>query len=295
MSVEAITWAFEREVRNGGQKFLLVALANEANKSGVTFVGQQLLAEACSCTRETVSRNMVALERAGLIARVQRRRGNGSRTSDYTILAPAWEDRGSMREAVAEEVPDAVMALTMRGAKSSRAESSRDEDRPRHVTNSGGPEPGEEPGALSVGARAKAKPVTYHGKRVPDETVAAAVHLLDVFCQAARRRIGSRDGTGGASPALKQIVGALMARPEVTAPEWEQAVRNTVASPPPWVDGQVQLGHVFGERAADHALVNPGKVKGATDPSGSSVQSGGVQTGDVPTGWENLDEAVRYD
>jgi hypothetical protein len=289
VSVEAITWAFQQTPANSGLKLLLVALANDAGKHGVTFTGQATLADACSCKRETITRNLALLEEAGYIARVRRTRKNGSRTSDYTVLAPGWPDRGAMITATGEEVPDVVIGMTTPGQCE---ESSREEIPPTNVRKSGGPEPSEEP-SESLGSRAR-KPVSYRGQRVPREQVDAAERLLAAFSAATGRSLGAFAGDGSPSPSLRQIIGAMRLRPEVTEPEWEQAIRHTVEAPPGFVDGPVQLGHVFGERAADHALANPGRRRGG-QPPGASVQSRGVQTGNTTTDRPDYDSAVRWD
>lgn len=94
--------------------------------------------------------------------------------------------------------------------------------------------------------------LTYQGRSVPQPTAELAARLLDEFNRAAGRTLGTPSH-------LRQIAGAIIARPDVTAEEWESAVRNTVRNPPSFVNGPVQLGHIFGEKAADHALANDGK------------------------------------
>ena len=147
MSTQAVTWAFDRQEQGLtiAQKFLLVALANSADKSGVTWIGQAALAEDCVCKRETVSRNMVALEEAGFIRRVRRCRANGSRTSDYTILAPRQPDRGSMTNASPDEFPEEVVALARPCECESHAFGLCDPRTDSYVTETGGPEPSGEP------------------------------------------------------------------------------------------------------------------------------------------------------
>lgn len=141
-----MTWAFAQRVESGA-KFLLVALADSADPYGVTYAGQALFVDKCNITRETVSRRMAVLREAGLIATVQRRRGNGSRTSDYTVLAPRHADRAPMKDAPEEEFPESVLGLACQCDDSSRDDPSCDDQAPGHVTISGGPEPSVEPSA----------------------------------------------------------------------------------------------------------------------------------------------------
>lgn len=184
MSTQAVTWAFDRQEQGLtiAQKFLLVALANSADKSGVTWIGQAALAEDCVCKRETVSRNMVALEEAGFIRRVRRCRANGSRTSDYTILAPRQPDRGSMTNASPDEFPEEVVALARPCECESHAFGLCDPRTDSYVTETGGPEPSGEPSVSSPSgedtARAKAEPLGFedwleHHAQATDSSIPA--------------------------------------------------------------------------------------------------------------------------
>lgn len=97
--------------------------------------------------------------------------------------------------------------------------------------------------------------VRYRGKTVPVDVVVGAEQLLDVFNEATGRALGAWTGDSEPSPACKQIIGAMLARPDVPVDRWEAGVRRTVESPPSFVNGgPVQIGHVFGEKAAEWAL-----------------------------------------
>jgi hypothetical protein len=141
VSVQAMTYAFEQEGLATGEKFLLVAIGNSCDEAGVAYPGHELLARRTGTSRETVSRNMCRLEAVGEIARRERRRANGSRTSDWIVLAPQKPDRAPMVDADPAEYPEEIAKL----ARASCDESSRDVDGDGHVTFSGGPEPSEEP------------------------------------------------------------------------------------------------------------------------------------------------------
>lgn len=108
-------------------------------------------------------------------------------------------------------------------------------------------------------ARIGDKPVSYRGKRVKPEVVGRAEGALAVFNEMTGRTLSTRTEDGSASAMLKQVIGTMLAWPDVTAEEWAAAVRNTCENPPDWVDGkQLQVGHIFGERAVQHALANTG-------------------------------------
>jgi DNA-binding transcriptional ArsR family regulator len=112
------------------------------------------------------------------------------------------------------------------------------------------------------GARARPKPMTYGRLKVPTETAEMAERLLATFNDATGSNLGGRKADGSPTGHLKQIVGAVMDREgEASEADWHAAIRNTAANPPQWVEGRrLTLGHVFGARAADHALANTGAV-----------------------------------
>jgi len=90
MSNAALNWAFKASIPTG-PKFVLVALADHAGVDGdtgrmETTAGQQTLAEETSMSVRSVARHLAWLEEQGLISREQRRRPDGYRTSDATIL-----------------------------------------------------------------------------------------------------------------------------------------------------------------------------------------------------------------
>lgn len=99
MSVQAMTWAWKQQLPMG-PKAVLVALANHADGDGVCYPGQVRLAEMVGCNDRSVRKFVKHLEAEGLIERTQRRRADGSRTSDaYRLIGYQPENRaGSERE-----------------------------------------------------------------------------------------------------------------------------------------------------------------------------------------------------
>lgn len=110
MSVEAITWAYRQTGMGPTAKLLLITVADGANKEGVCFRGQAGLAEFCELSKRAVGNNLKKLEERGLIARTPRFRPNGSRTSDWMVLAPRG-DRGGMMDLEPDGYPETVNAL----------------------------------------------------------------------------------------------------------------------------------------------------------------------------------------
>ncbi len=66
MSVRAMTWAWEQDLKPGA-KLVLVALADHSDNDGVCWPGQAHIAEKCGLSRQTVSQQLDQLEAAGLL------------------------------------------------------------------------------------------------------------------------------------------------------------------------------------------------------------------------------------
>jgi hypothetical protein len=262
VSWQATSWAARQKAGNTGRKALLLIIANAANAEGVCWVGRKALAEECECRPETVSANIAALEDAKLIARFRRTRSNGSRTTDWIVLAPRAEDRGEMRDAKAEEYDEEVCHSAQRpeSAKVGNpniAVSQGEVFRGPKTGFSGSPEPSTEQSSLATQER-KARTVKHGGKAVGEQIASDAVALLALFNAEAGRKLSAFKANGQQSRFLTQIVGALLDNPDATYAEWEFGVRRGVASPPHWVkDRPVQLGDVFGPSAQAHTLTPP--------------------------------------
>lgn len=85
MSIRAMTWAW-RQPLPSTQRFVLLALADAANESGVCWPSVSLLAKRCAISTRTVQRALLDLISAELIHRDSRHRGDGSTTSNRYVL-----------------------------------------------------------------------------------------------------------------------------------------------------------------------------------------------------------------
>lgn len=113
MSHFAVSWAYLQTVPKS-EKFVLVTIADIADASGVAWPGSRKLASLCSCDEATIVRIMKKLEAETCIARVERRRENGKRASDWIVVGPSRsaDDRRPMRPpGDQEQYPDAILAL----------------------------------------------------------------------------------------------------------------------------------------------------------------------------------------
>ncbi|HXB16409.1 MAG TPA: hypothetical protein VNV44_11780 [Solirubrobacteraceae bacterium] len=112
MSWRASEWALEQRAGKAGAKAVLQVLAVHADDRGVTFAGREKIAAEAEIEKATVSAHLKRLEQRRLIARRQRRREGGLRTTDWVVLAPAWADRGEMVDAEhGGDLPGGVVEL----------------------------------------------------------------------------------------------------------------------------------------------------------------------------------------
>jgi len=105
VSVQAITWALDYAAGNVTEKVLLLVLANYANEFGVSWPSQKTLVDQTALGERTVRRVLADMERRGVIRRIVRRRGNGSRQSDM-ILVAAFEGRKPAPPGMLDDGPD---------------------------------------------------------------------------------------------------------------------------------------------------------------------------------------------
>lgn len=82
MSIEAVAWAFKQPITPAAKKFVLVALADNADHYGISFPSYKHLQQKTSLTRPAVINNIKALVKDGIIEKAGRIRGNGSDTSN---------------------------------------------------------------------------------------------------------------------------------------------------------------------------------------------------------------------
>lgn len=70
MSVSAINWAFEQDIKESGYKLVLLALADYANDDNVSYPSLTTLQKKCSSARSTISRGLKFLIEESYISKV---------------------------------------------------------------------------------------------------------------------------------------------------------------------------------------------------------------------------------
>jgi len=98
MSVKAITWSIEQDVRPAGAKLLLIVLANYANDKHQCWPSKATIASDCSMSKSTVCKYLLDLQKAGIIA-VEQRFNEGSEALHRTSVITLQVNRGVVRVA----------------------------------------------------------------------------------------------------------------------------------------------------------------------------------------------------
>lgn len=247
MSVHAISWVLRHSEAQYGARLVLIVLADHADAEGRgTYPSVGTIAREARLEKRQVQRVLMELAGSGRIAR--RPEASPFGTTIYDLcLNP--------------EIPADVDARAGGGGRLSPPDTRAAE---QDISDKSGA--ADVTQTVPSNRKEPERPLTYRGKRVPTADVAAARHLLTVFNEATGRNLNAESH-------LRQIAGALLTRPEVSTERWERAIRNTVANPPSFVDGDIQLGDIFGPKAADRALSNKGK---AANRSGPEIPAAGM-------------------
>lgn len=86
MSIQAVSWALKFKAGSTAAKLVLISLANYADVNGLCWPSQSTIAGEVEMAPRTVRRVMADLEARGIIKREERRRPDGSRSSDAVTL-----------------------------------------------------------------------------------------------------------------------------------------------------------------------------------------------------------------
>lgn len=90
-----MTKVFNDETIKGNEKLLMLAIADNANDSGVCFPSWNTIMTKTSMGRNTLSKWLKVLEDKGLLFRKQRSRANGSKISNKFLMYP-YENKSSL-------------------------------------------------------------------------------------------------------------------------------------------------------------------------------------------------------
>jgi DNA-binding Lrp family transcriptional regulator len=263
MSTHVTSWVFKHsDEATPGRRLVLLVLADHADKDGRNaYPSVATIAHETRMSERGVRYALRELERSGQIESLGIH--PQLRTTEYRVVMGqplqggteclGATDDTAMGQMASEKVSPFAPKPSLRQPSLEPSSSVEGPKQEKDRTST--------PKGLAVSQRENRpeRRATYYGKAVPAEVVATAERVLDVFNEAAGRRMHAWRRSGQPSAQLKQIYGQMLDRPDVDQESWERAVRHTVANPPGWLNGRpVDLGDIFGERAVEHALVNPG-------------------------------------
>lgn len=86
MSYQASNWAIEQVCDTATEKAVLMIIASYAGPDGTLYPSQETIARQSCCSVKTVERALKTFEERGWIERTERRRHDGSRTSDLIFM-----------------------------------------------------------------------------------------------------------------------------------------------------------------------------------------------------------------
>jgi hypothetical protein len=221
MSIQAMNWARAVPLQAMAPKFALVMLANYADDCGVCWPEQETLAADCACSERTIRSALAALEEAGLIARLPRRRKDGSRRSDVFLLV-GFDGRRAILKAEDHPILTPADVAEMTAAAQGNRQNLPVDD---------GAETGDQP-AESAAATGKIcttnrqdLPVTYKQEpsedpsREPSEEEGAQARAMPSDLAGAKPKPPASD----LSALLRRVIVAVNADPDdPNLPEWWQ-------------------------------------------------------------------------
>jgi hypothetical protein len=104
MSIQAVAWALEQDIRDPHQKLILISLANHADHTtGLCWPSHSTIAREASCDRRTVIRRLPMLEVAGYIEIKRSTEGKRKLVNTYRLLV-----KGSVQQTLPKGSPTAV-------------------------------------------------------------------------------------------------------------------------------------------------------------------------------------------
>lgn len=86
MSFEASAWALKAECSNATEKAVLFVVTSYVGQDGTCYPSQKTIAQYSGCSPKSVLRALSAFEERGWIKRKERRRRDGSRSSDLIVF-----------------------------------------------------------------------------------------------------------------------------------------------------------------------------------------------------------------
>jgi hypothetical protein len=91
VSIQAVAWVLDLDVRDPHEKLILISLANHADASGFCWPTMRTIGKEASCDRRTVLRRLPRLVAAGFVRILEAREGKQKLAHTYQLLMPGCD------------------------------------------------------------------------------------------------------------------------------------------------------------------------------------------------------------
>jgi hypothetical protein len=116
MSIQAVAWALDQQIKDPRAKLILISLANHANReTGLCWPPMKLIGKEASCRRETVLRKLPDLEGAGFIEIIKANKGDRKRVHTYRLLMAGYAQDAHQIAASRNDSPPVPMSVPITG------------------------------------------------------------------------------------------------------------------------------------------------------------------------------------
>jgi hypothetical protein len=261
MSVHVMALVFRASEATLASRLVLLALADAAHDDGVTWIGQELLAEKSKIAEPSVRRCIRDLEAIREVETRKAQRGR-KRINVYRVTLPGVLDPDYDRLPFAVS-PFTTTAQYLRPSETDDRASVRADDRTPSYAREEDPEEREPsragPPRSPAVVRPKNRPATVDRQRVTDAEYELAVAILAVFNEIAETNYKSKDW-------VAKVVARIREQPDLELDDHRRVIRSAFANR--WWNDPPSPSVVYGnaglfERtlvAATHAAADAGDL-----------------------------------
>lgn len=263
MSVRVLTQVFEHSEAKLAGRLVLLALADSAHDDGITWIGQELIAEKARVSEQSVRRVLRTLEDDGEIQTRKAQRGK-LRINTYRVNVPGLLEPDYERLPFDLDEPfsddrsiSSVVAVDDRASTPGTTEDpdpprARDPYRTRNTETVRTPV-----GPPAVIERPANRPVSVDRKPVKDDEYGLASAVLAAFNNVAGTRYSGKDW-------ISSIVMRIREHPDLPLEAHEATIRHQLGHP--WWRGPASPSVIYGNGRVFESAVHAAAGSGLTAP-----------------------------
>lgn len=263
MSVRVLTQVFEHSEAKLAGRLVLLALADSAHDDGITWIGQELIAEKARVSEQTVRRVLRELELGGMIETRKAQRGK-LRINTYRVNVPGLLEPDYERLPFDLDQPftddRAISSVVDGDDRAFTPGTTEDPDRPRarEPIRTRKLETVRTPvGPPSVIERPADRPVEVDRKPVKDGEYQLASAVLAAFNNAAGTRYSGKDW-------IKSLIMRIREHPDLPLEAHEATIQHQLAHP--WWTGTVSPSVIYGNGRVFEKAVHEAAGSGMVAP-----------------------------